>query len=414
MERVKYFFPDSQDFIDPDFNFVTELNGEHRIVQRDDLYCHECFSTPPYDGMLVSKGIVDGVIGNGARYTGAMRQRFYRQKVKNFLRLPLGMEVMGDCGAFTYVHEDVPPYSVDEVINYYRRYGFDYGIALDHIIFEFETMSKAAANTDICGDRLKECVRRLELNRRLAKEFLEAARSCSFTPIGVVHGWNPEVYATEAKYMQSLGYQYLALGGMVPLKTTEIFEVLEHVYPVLSGGVSLHLLGIARVNEAEKFANLGVTSVDSTSPLMQAFKDRTRNYYTPDRSDYTAIRIPQTDNNNTMRKKIQMGAIHHDDAKRLEKACLESVRKAALKHGSISTAVQQLMEYHFVIHGKEDARLRESYERALEDKPWNYCPCDLCRDVGVEILIFRGTERNKRRGFHNVFVTHNILMGKYS
>ena len=414
MTKVKYFFPDSQDFIDPEFNFLSEENGEHRIVQRDDFYCHECFSKPPYDGMLVSKGIVDGVIGNSSRYTGAMRQRFYRQKVKKFLRLPTHMEVMGDCGAFTYVHEEVPPYTVEEVINYYQRYDFDLGISLDHIIFEFETMEKASTKTEIVGERLKEAKRRLELNRALAKEFLKKVKTSSFTPIGVVHGWNPEIYAAEAKYIQSLGYEYLALGGMVPLRTNEIFEVLEHVYPVLKAGVKLHLLGISRVEEAKKFAELGVASVDSTSPLLRSFKDRTRNYYTPDRSDYTAIRIPQTDNNNIVQKKIRMGAIDHDASKRLERACLDSVRQCASKNLAVDSAVETLMEYHHVIHDKDEPRLRSAYERVLEDRPWKYCSCDLCRDAGVEILIFRGTERNKRRGFHNVFVTHNILMGNYS
>ena len=45
---------------------------------------------------------------------------------------------MGDCGAFTYVREDVPPYTVDEVIDFYESCGFDAGISLDHVIFGFD------------------------------------------------------------------------------------------------------------------------------------------------------------------------------------------------------------------------------------------------------------------------------------
>ena len=41
---------------------------------------------------------------------------------------------MGDCGAFNYVHEEEPPYSVDEVFDFYEECGFDYGISVDHII----------------------------------------------------------------------------------------------------------------------------------------------------------------------------------------------------------------------------------------------------------------------------------------
>ena len=33
---------------------------QHIVKQFDDLYAHEVFSTPAFDGLLVSKGIVDG------------------------------------------------------------------------------------------------------------------------------------------------------------------------------------------------------------------------------------------------------------------------------------------------------------------------------------------------------------------
>ncbi|MBD4383928.1 tRNA-guanine transglycosylase, partial [Xanthomonas citri pv. citri] len=51
MSKLKYFFPDSQDFIDPSFDFFRETRNEHRVRQRDDQYPHEVFPHP-YDGML--------------------------------------------------------------------------------------------------------------------------------------------------------------------------------------------------------------------------------------------------------------------------------------------------------------------------------------------------------------------------
>src|SRR5262249_40412904 len=57
---MMFFFPDSQDLVDPSFDFRTEQRSETRVRQRDDLYPHEVFASPPYDGILVSKGIVDG------------------------------------------------------------------------------------------------------------------------------------------------------------------------------------------------------------------------------------------------------------------------------------------------------------------------------------------------------------------
>jgi hypothetical protein len=42
------------------------------------------------------------------------------------------------------------------------------------------------------------------------------------------------------------------------------------------------------------------------------------------------------------------------------------------------------------------------YRRTLEERPWRSCTCGICRQVGIQAVIFRGTERNKRRGFHNL------------
>ncbi len=60
---MKFFFPDSQDQIDPTFSFETEERSILRVRQRDDLYAHEVLSQRVIDGLLVSKAIVDGVAG---------------------------------------------------------------------------------------------------------------------------------------------------------------------------------------------------------------------------------------------------------------------------------------------------------------------------------------------------------------
>src|SRR5437016_824861 len=65
---MKFFFPDAQDLVDPSFDFEAETRSEERVRQRDDLYAHEIFPEPPYDGLLVSKAIVEGQGGDGSRY----------------------------------------------------------------------------------------------------------------------------------------------------------------------------------------------------------------------------------------------------------------------------------------------------------------------------------------------------------
>lgn len=139
---MQFFFPDSQDQIDPSFNFVTEERSIYRVRQRDDRYAHEALRTPPFDGFLVSKTIVDGLPGAAGKYTIAQRNRLYRVGIREFFRLDTQpgprLATMGDCGAFSYVRDDTPPYTVDEVIDFYSECGFDLGISVDHVILGYD------------------------------------------------------------------------------------------------------------------------------------------------------------------------------------------------------------------------------------------------------------------------------------
>ena len=83
---MDFYFPDSQDQINPMFDFITEERSPYHVRQRDDRYPHEVHSKPPYTGILVSKAIIDGVGGAG-KYTVAQRHRLYRLGVRGFFRL---------------------------------------------------------------------------------------------------------------------------------------------------------------------------------------------------------------------------------------------------------------------------------------------------------------------------------------
>ncbi|TIW72286.1 MAG: hypothetical protein E5V53_33010, partial [Mesorhizobium sp.] len=41
--------------------------------------------------------------------------------------------------------------------------------------------------------------------------------------------------------------------------------------------------------------------------------------------------------------------------------------------------------------------------------PWRQCPCSICASTSVEVIIFRGSNRNKRRGIHNLAVYKNHI-----
>lgn len=398
---MRFFFPDSQDQVDPLFDFVTEEHPVHRVRQRDDRYAHEMLQERPFDGLLISKSIVDGHGGLSAgRYSTASRNRLYREGARRFFRLDTDhadVKIMGDCGAFTYVMEEEPPYSVSEVVDFYDVCGLDWGVSPDHIVFGF-----VRPGDPVPVDKLPEWDRRRTLTISRAKEFLIELerRKSPLEPVGVAHGWNAESYAQSVDELQSLGYQRVAMGGMVPLKTRDILATLVEVGSVLRQDVGLHLLGVTRTDEMQTFASYGVTSFDSTSPFRQAFKDDTDNYYTLD-STYVAIKVPQVDGNAALKRRIKSGQVDQRAAINAERLCLRTLRAFAAEQTEIEEPLSALDDYATITGEK----VRTSdYRRTLEHRPWEACRCGICEASGIEVVLFRGSERNKRRGFHNLAV----------
>jgi hypothetical protein len=65
---------------------------------------------------------------------------------------------------------------------------------------------------------------RFEITLQNASEFRVAAKRLGrrFTPMGVVQGWSAPSMATAAIALVRMGYNYLAVGGMVPLRINQI------------------------------------------------------------------------------------------------------------------------------------------------------------------------------------------------
>jgi hypothetical protein len=395
---MKFFFPDSQDQVDPSFDFDTEERARLRLRHRDDMYAHEVFARPPFDGVLVSKAVVDA-----GRYSLAQKHRMLRTGVRDFFRITdPNMPTMGDCGAFAYVREECPPYSVEEVVDYYQSMGFDFGMSVDHIIFGYDPLERNVED---------EWRSRRELTLTLAQDFLTNHRKtkAKFTPIGVAQGWSPDSYADSVDRLQRMGYEYIALGGMIGLKSSEILRCLTRLNGTLKRGIGLHILGVTRIDSIDQFAELGVTSIDSTSPLRQAFKDSKDNYYAPDRT-YTAIRVPQVDGNPQLMRKVKSGRVNQQVARQLEQACLVELKQFDQGHSSVEVTLDALITYEDLYN--DGPSFGEVYREVLTAAPWKDCPCEICRSLGIHVMLFRGAERNRRRGFHNLFVFYNRLQKK--
>lgn len=421
---MKFVFADSLDFVDPAYDFIADRNGAGRTIHLDDQFPHEFLDTAPYDGILVSRGIVGDALIPG-KYTEAQLMRFRREGARRFLRysreqFPNSM-MMGDCGAFTYRNMPEPPYSARDTVEFYGDGDFSHGCSPDHLIFDFDDLDRERSEKEVPEDvRL-----RFEITQQNAAEFLSEAKSLGrrFVPMGVIQGWSAPSMAEAAINLAKMGYDYLAIGGTVPLRIEQIRRVLATIREVLPTQVRLHLLGFGKIEHLVDLERYGVTSFDTTSPLVRAFKDSRKNYWARSESGelsyYTAIRIPQAIENNRLKVKALQGRLDQEEARQLEVTALEGVRRLACREIDVDSALDAVMAYWEKLNWNDETspskraqaldRQRRVYAQTLEDRPWEGCSCRVCREGGVEALIFRNSNRNKRRGMHNLHVFYKHL-----
>ncbi|OLQ95155.1 hypothetical protein BIY21_06805, partial [Vibrio ponticus] len=405
---MKYFFPDSQDFVDPNFNFETEKHKPLRVIQRDDVYAHHLLPRP-YDGILISKSIVEGLPGrtDRTRYTKGQKYRLYREGAHRFFRFDDNYLVMGDSGAFSYISEDTPPYTTDDLIDFYVKSKVDSGVSLDHVIVGYNDR-KCHLPDDV---QIKNETR-VEISLNNAEELLARKSEYSFVPYGVAQGWDLDSYIESVRSLKSMGYKHITIGGIVTLDSTQICNLLDEIHYQVPGHYGIHLLGIGRVDILPYVAKRGVISVDSTTPLKQSFLSEKRNFRLNGES-FCAIRLPQSFANNKVKQLISSGRISQDLVRKLEYTALEAIRLYGLRQLGLGETLSAVQDYEHLVFGRKHA-LEFEYKRTLEARPWESCGCNICRDIGIEVVVFRGTERNKRRAFHNLQDFYKNLVGIYA
>lgn len=422
---MKFIFADAMDFVDPEFDFENDRNGTTRVAHWDDQYPHEFLEQVPYDGILVSRGIV-GDINNQGKYTLAQMMRFRREGARRFLRYTQdkypGSLLFGDCGAFSYRNEKVPPYTPADTIDFYGDGGFTHGCSVDHLIFDFDD-GKGRSRDEVPEAILD----RYNITLDNASDFIsESKRIDGFTPMGVIQGWSAPSMGWAATQLVRMGYDYLAVGGMVPLKVSQIHEALAAIREAIPSRVRLHLLGFGKIENLAEFQKYGIASFDTTSPLLRAFKDATKNYFARtadgELSYYTAIRVPQARDNNKLKAKARRGVLHQETALRLETDALSAIRSYAAGNLPLDDTLDHVLDYWTALNWSEDkdearqlsalAKQRTIYRRTLKDQPWRQCSCRVCQEGGVETLLFRSSNRNKRRGMHNLHIFYQHLLAQ--
>jgi hypothetical protein len=384
--RLSYFIPDWDDHVDPDYDFATDTHSGASSDWSNQVYAHQLYPEPNYDGILVSK-----VVAEASRRKKA---RINELGVHRFLRVPPEFFVMGDCGAFGYIKEDKPPYTTDEILDYYTRLGFNAGVSVDHLI---------VAATQ--GQRRQ----RYDLTLQNAEDMLAEHRRqrLRWEPIGAVQGWDADSYAEAARRTVAMGYQYIALGGLVRSSTPAILRIVRQVHEVVPASVKIHLFGVARLGALSAFADMGVRSVDSSSFLRQAWV-RTATSYVLEDDAYAALRIPESGKSYRAKRMARHAPISKERLADLEKEALRAVRAYAGNSCSLDGCLNALLEYDRYVTS-ERVDMSQLYQKTLGARPWERCCCRICRTWGVEVIIFRGNNRNRRRGFHNTWVFYNLF-----
>lgn len=385
-KKLRYFIPEWDDLVDPDFDFLHDKHSGGGGDWSNEVYAHQMYPEPNYDGILMSRAV--------AEKSKKKKARINSMGVHRFLRVPREFPIMGDCGAFDYIMEEKPPYTTDDVLDYYTRLDFDYGVSVDHLIVSATEHQKKF---------------RYELTIHNAEEFLKEHRTAGlrWEPIGAVQGWDPESYAKAAAQYVKMGYRYLGLGGLVRTKTSEILNIIRAVRKFVPSDVSIHLFGVARLDAVRDLATAGIQSVDSASYLRQAWMRLHQSYASFD-GPYAALRIPEA--GKSFRAKHMLNHPNMTDQKiiDMERTALQAVRAHGAGKTTVDECLAALVHYDQFVTS-ERVSMESAYRRTLEDRPWAKCDCAICREWGIEVAIFRGNNRNRRRGFHNTYVFYRLL-----
>tara|TARA_Y100000588_G_scaffold366806_1_gene432899 strand:+ start:289 stop:1614 length:1326 start_codon:yes stop_codon:yes gene_type:complete len=421
---VKFIYADTLDYVDPRYDFVADRSPTDRELYWDDVFPHELLGYAPYDGLLVSRSAVGNNYGT-AKYTQAQTMRFRRVGAREFLRYREsdypGSVIFGDSGAFAYHKREDPPYTAEDMVDFYGDGQFTHGCSVDHIIFDFLEFDAAKEANYVSSEGASENKRRHDITLANANDFLTRSKRLGrqFTPLGVIQGWSPLSMAKAAKSLKTMGFNYLGIGGLVPLSIKQIKVALGAIFDEIGTSVKIHLLGFAKADGISEFGKHNIASFDTTSPLIRAFKDTRKNYYLPGGNGaltfYSAIRVPQSMENHQLKRLVKEGRYTTEDLQDREQNTLRKLRAYDSGQADLMETLQAVMDYTTpLLFGRDEgfsqiekkklSEIEDRTHRTLSDAPWKKCSCSVCKEISIEVVIFRASNRNKRRGIHNLGV----------
>ena len=408
--KTRYFLPDWDDLLDPKFDFEQDCFSEPTRKEREDKHC--CILMQPKqmcDGVLVSLAQHGTSKGPLRRLEGREAGALSPLSLRDQFGLSSDQYLFGDCGAFSYVNEEEPMISVDQAVALYESYGFDFGASVDHI--PVKKINKNGEKTFLSDNERQE---RVKITRENAEKFIEATkkRKAQFNPVGTIQALNPEEYAESVHHYSSLGYRHLAIGGLVPRSDSEIEAISRAVIASaddLKERPWIHLFGVFRPKLQKVFRELKIDSFDSATYFRKAWLRSDQNYLSTNGRWYAALRVPMTSDGRTRQRLIAADA----DIAQLEqeeREVLGLLRRYDRDEASISEVLDSVLSYDCHLERSSEIQsMRKRYKETLENRPWRECDCPFCKELGIHILIFRGANRNKRRGAHNTLMLYKHI-----
>lgn len=405
--RPLYFLPDWDDFLDVDYDFRTDTFSAQKRLARNEK--HSISMMRPQrlcDGVLVSLAQHLGTKGMLRRITLDDHNTLRPASVREHFSLARDQWAFGDCGAFSYVREPEPTISVKQAVALYQLHNFDFGASVDHIPIPV-ALGPRGKRTFTREQQLA----RVKLTRKNAGDFLaeHSSTGSTFIPVGVIQGLDAASYAKQVPQYLEMGYDYVAIGGLVPRSDDEIREIVTEVMKKVPkrGAVGVHLLGIYRPKLQGLFRELAITSFDSASYFRKSWMRADQNYLSADGRWFAALRIPPTSDPRTLSRLLESGKSERA-IKRLEKKAIDALHDFAEDEATIDDVLDALCEYDKLLPRADMLKrsMLDRYRQTLEDRPWEQCGCHMCKDIGIDILVFRGLNRNKRRGAHNTLMLY--------
>ncbi len=410
--RYSYFLPDWDDLLDPSFDFEGDSFSGPSRSERQDQHCSVLMRPNRMsDGILVSLAQQGTQKGPLRQLQGTELSALSPPPLRKHFGLSNDQYLFGDCGAFSYVNEENPTISVDQAVALYEAYGFDFGASVDHI--PVAAVKKNGERLELSDDERQE---RVDITREYARLFMESAveRKVGFIPVGTIQALSSEQYAISVRDYYDLGYRHLAIGGLVPQKDGEIEESIRAVMKVaesLPERPWIHLFGIYRPKLQELFRQLRVDSFDSASYFRKAWLRSDQNYLATNGEWYAALRVPMTSDGRT-RSRLRSMDVDIADLEVQERRVLSLLSQYDNDQVNASEVLEAVLDYDsHLARSSETKSMRSKYMRTLNDRPWRTCNCRFCRSLGIHMLIFRGANRNKRRGAHNTLMLYGQVSG---